>query len=212
MNLNIHKFNAISGDLAIYQLGQGLVLFRPDEPLPRGNSDGYIKTGVNVRDFMANDFNMYILNQESTLMATGEGLVKNLGFDSIQNTLGKSVFDIPGISKQSANFTNQNDKQVMTSGKLGIFDEELADADNITCVNYLSVKFPWLNHDNDVIGIIGCSIAIGYHDLSRSLRRILDMGILMQAAASHLSNQTYDDLYLSRREAQILKLLIRGGR
>lgn len=75
----------------------------------------------------------------------------------------------------------------------------------------LSIKLPWYNDDNNVIGLFGCSIILGRHPLAESLSIINKIGLLnaFEDPSSHIGKEI-NHQYLSKRQLSCAKLLLTG--
>ncbi len=153
--------------------------------------------------FSENLFNIYIIDNKSQMIDANEHSARTMGFDSPKTTIGKSVFDI--AKRSSAQQVHHNDLKVFKSKKTEIIEEELFRSDG-ECLQTLSIKSPLYDEQDNVIGILGCSIVIGLHSLAASLSSITSLGLLKSPPTYINKNQ----IYLSRRENECLILVVQG--
>lgn len=82
----------------------------------------------------------------------------------------------------------------------------------------VSIKLPWYNDDNRLVGVFGISFPYGGSaslSIAQSLTLIAETGLLgIESQAQNLTNMmpgfTVDSVYLSKRETQCLYYLVRG--
>jgi len=79
-------------------------------------------------------------------------------------------------------------------------------------LQFLSVKAPWYDDAGHVIGVMGCSIVLGCHSLAESLSTIKKLGLLDagQSLQQVPKDIRINDVYLSARELQCLRLTVKG--
>jgi DNA-binding CsgD family transcriptional regulator len=74
---------------------------------------------------------------------------------------------------------------------------------------------PWYSQSNKIIGVIGCSIALGRHSLAESISILTSLGLLDQNKIQQPDVVTspqlkINQIHLSQRELQCLKLTLKG--
>lgn len=87
-----------------------------------------------------------------------------------------------------------------------MFDEVNVRKDN-AALSLLSIKAPWYDDQNKIIGTYGCSIVLGRHALAESLSLMQNLGLLN---ASLAVNNTSPLFALSKRQRECLQLTLRG--
>lgn len=164
-----------------------------------------------VADIMKLPMNFYFTDTESTIKFINEKTAITCGYQSEKDAVGKSVRDI--AIKKTANTILHNDKEVVRTRRPKIIEEHFIRFDEADLVA-VSIKFPWLNQDNKVIGIFGCSILLGYpgsNSLANSLTFLMQTGLLNSTHRSQaLSGLSISNICFSKREADILSLYVRG--
>lgn len=114
-------------------------------------------------------FNLYLMDINSCITIANDNTAETMGFDSPESTVGKSIFNISDDS--SAYIIRKNDLSVLKNQQTEIIEEDLLRLDE-KIFQILSIKSPLYNDENKLIGIFGCSIALGIHSLSSSLSYI----------------------------------------
>src|SRR3990167_1005291 len=196
------KNQLLSDDLQIVRTANGIKLVKPGQ----ANNQTELFT---IGDLKALPVSFYFLNLDgSTCFINHEG-AKVCGFTSDQVTDGQSLL---AVSKpESAKRLIDNCSIVIQSDSIQIFEEENQRKDNVS-LQFLSIKAPWYDDDEKIIGVMGCSIVVGQHSLSDSLSIVRKLGLLDN---QHKINQTIPNLKinnvcLTNRELQCLKLTIKG--
>ena len=130
------------------------------------------------------------------------------GFDSVTESVGKTLFEVS--KKESASQLIQNCNEVITTSQVKMFEEENLRKDG-SRYQLLSIKSPWYNEENKIVGICGFSIALGKHMLADSLTTISKLGLLSSPETPPAMNYSFiNNVYLSKREQECLRLSIKG--
>jgi DNA-binding CsgD family transcriptional regulator len=192
-----------SGELIIQRWGNGIKLIRPDHLLT--DSD------CSVANVLKLPFNICFLNTESVLQNMSEACVETCGMDSVTHFIGKTALDFTSRKQAECLFTH--DKNVLTANKIRIFDEEFVAKKH--SYHFISIKSPWYNPANEIIGIFNCAIALGKQELEGSLAVIAKLGLLDALGITSKKNQVMlgseiENVYLTNREIQCLRLHVRG--
>lgn len=199
----------ISSELLILPWFNGVKLLKPGSTQNHFNS----RTLLSLGELLKFNFNVYLLDSQSSHKALNESAANIMGFDSIKSSLGKSIFDISKY--HSANLIRDNDLSILKTGQTKIIEENLERTDEAQ-FQTLSYKFPLYQEDNHISGIFGCSIILGKHALADSLNQINRLGI------NHLTHsQLYDskryyldppnsDIYLTKKQFLYVKEYLRG--
>lgn len=75
----------------------------------------------------------------------------------------------------------------------------------------LTIKLPWYNDENKVVGIFGCSIILGRDALADSLSTVSNLGLLHPPEnPSNYIGKEINNNYLSKREISCANLLLSG--
>jgi len=196
-----------SKELLLQRYGKGLRLVRPDR-ISRKNTTGYSLSAM-----AEIPLNFYLYDLDNHVQFSNEQNTRLCGWDSSKEFLGKHVSQL--IETKSANQLIHNNRMIQKANAFKIIDEYLIQPDSMH-FNALTLKFPWLNDKNRVIGIIGFSIPFMQDDkasLAPSLSLLVTMGLL-NAPISHqpssLPGLIIDNTYFSKRETEVLFHLVRG--
>jgi len=198
-----------NNELILHRFGNGVKLIKPVE---RSNPPcSILNAEPTVEDILKTDFHSYFLNIEGAVQNMNEAGASAFGIDSIKSFLGKEILKL--IPHDYAAQIKKNDRQVMTTNKTLIFEEEFMFKENI--FNALTIKFPWYGEDNKIIGLFGCTIEIGKQPLVNALTKVMQMGLLIPAThlfapKKYWSGQKINNVHLSKRQAEILRFVVRG--
>ncbi len=190
----IHKrvfIQHVSDELIVSRIGNGIRLMKANP----------YKTGQTVSSLMKLPLNVYFVDTDCSLVKLNEDVAELCDFDSPNSAIGKTAFDF--ANKKSAEFAQFSDKKVMRQNAIGLFEHELAliDGDNY---REFTVKAPWYDDNNKIIGVVGFSTAIGKHSLVNSIIELKKLGLL-----DYQAEQNESELF-TKREMDYLPLLMRG--
>lgn len=138
---------------------------------------------LTVADVMSLPLNVYFLNAESRYQSANERMVETLKFLSLKDCIGKSVSHI--FNKNSAQSILYNDRTVITSGEPAI-REEFGVYSNDKPEHALSIKLPWFNDEDKIVGIIGFSFLLGNCKMTAPIRNALSQFVSMRLVKSKL--------------------------
>lgn len=191
-----------SNELQIYRFNKGIKLLRAEQA-------GFPKSKHTVGSILQLPIGVYFIRADSINEKVNEHDAMSCGFDSAKSAIGKTCFS--GFTKKSANITTQNDKEVMLTEDIKISEEDVVLSKDYSRRPTLSIKLPWYNDQNKVIGIFGCSIILGKHPLADSLSLVTNLGILntTENISQFVGTEIQND-YLSRRQISCAKLLLSG--
>lgn len=204
-NILIHR------DFIVYRIGKYIKLIPPEKTHLYQDYHLAYNTGFTISQLIKLPFSCYFLNPDGTTKLINEEGAQLCGYGSSDDAVGKSLFDVS--TRQSAAYLINNCKHVMDNQSIEIFDEIniRKDAKELA---FLSVKSPWVNEDNQLIGIFGCSITIGKHQLAQSIAILKELSLLnaepKQTFIKTISPILPTTFNVTPREYQCLKLLIRG--
>lgn len=121
------------------------------------------------------------------------------GFHSVKDAIGRTLMDVS--EKQSALTVINNCQEVMKTKSSKIYEEKVTRRDEVLnhCV---SIKLPWYNDANKMIGVFGCTAVVGVQPLNGLFEKVLAMGVLSPA--------TLNDYQLSSRQLECLQHLVSG--
>lgn len=170
------------------------------------------KTNHTVGSVLSLPFNFYFLNTHGKTQLMNEESALMCGFSSAEDSIGKSLFDVSN-EESAANLIN-NCSEVINSNSVKIFEEQNIRKDGLN-LQFLSIKCPWYDELNAIIGVFGCSIVLGKHGLATSLSAVMELNLFdsdkmpgnkQNQTSSLINNKTY----LSKRELECLHLTIKG--
>jgi DNA-binding CsgD family transcriptional regulator len=201
-----------SNELLVYRFGNGVKLIRPEEADKYKHYHLAHQTGYRVDDLLKMPLNFYFLNSQGATEKMSEAGAIICGYQSMYDSVGKSLFDV--AKRESASHLINNCNIVMNENMIKIFDETNTRKDNVA-VQFLSVKAPWYDARNQIIGTYGCSIALGMHPLASSLTLLRKMGLLdADNNVSQLNQFSYDvkvnEVHLTKREIECLSYITKG--
>ncbi len=197
------KFDKNNERQALVRHGHGLRLIELENKKNIDPGHAYL-----VSNLLQLPFNVYFLDVNSTNLQCNDTCAESCGFLSVNDAMGRSSKDVFG--KQSAKMVLENDRFVLSNNTAYIADEMLEKIDNVT-VTVFDFKFPLYGEKNRMMGIFGFSFFLGKHPLRETLSVIFRMGLLSSSVPLSIFPGTFiEEVYLTRREAQIANHLIRG--
>ena len=166
----------------------------------------------------------YFLNTESIIQNINEHTIITSGYLSVKDTIGKTVRI--AAKKKAADFSLAHDALVVETNQLKIAIESFVRIIDDASFSAMSIKFPWYDQDNKIIGIFGCSLVpdakYGPFSLAEPLSLLMQTGLLNQ---NNLSQQFLtpqnnfshanilpqsDTNRLSKRELDCLYYFVKG--
>lgn len=145
------------------------------------------------------------LNSNHKIINCNEHCAELSGFVSIQDCLGKEWFK--PYKSHTILSSLRHEKDVIANNKYKIIEDILLRKDDVN-VHALSVKMPWYNNENKIIGLFGYSVFLGKHSLAESLSQAVRLGLLKNTNNNKILPQ--ESFYFSPREQDILRCLVRG--
>ena len=183
----------------VQRSGTGIKLLAP----------GTAAVGVSVENLMASSLNFYFMDEMSFMQKMSEATASSCGYLSAHDGVGKSIRDIS--QGETAKEVLANDRNVVITQTSHIITETFTRRDEIE-LTAISIKFPWFQ-DNNVLGILGCSILLGYEnapDLPNALQLLMQTGLLASDSAPIFQGLKIGDVYFDQRDKEIMFLLVRG--
>jgi DNA-binding CsgD family transcriptional regulator len=190
-------------DLQIIRVDNGIRLIPPHAIV---DSSQEIYTIGSLRSL---PISVYFLDLQGVTRYINDEGARVCGFTSAHQSLGKSLLDV--TKQESAERLIGNCSAVIASDSIQIFEEENQRKDNVS-LQFLSIKAPWYNDNNKIIGLMGCSIVVGQHSLSASLSIVRKLGLLDNNHNVHhvVPDVKINNVYLSARELQCLQFTVKG--
>lgn len=189
----------------LYRWKSGIKLQNPDvstEPSIHGQYTGY-----DVASVLALPFNFYFLDKQGDTQLMNQESALICGFQSTEDSLGKSLFAVS--MPDSAQRLIDNCTYVMQTQVVNIFEEQNQKKDGST-LHFLSVKCPWYDLENRIIGVFGCSIVLGQHGLASSLSAIIALGLFETPSPAQTLQPEQLTVKLTRREMDCFRLTMKG--
>lgn len=194
-------YTNISTDMFLHSHKQGMMLMRPDKI---NNSEFCIRRKYNLKQYLQSPFEVFIMNLDSSIAIANDSVAETCGADSVNDIAGKS----PNIffDKLSADYIMNCDKTVIKHSQHQINEYDMVRNDEVITHHY-AVRMPLYDESEKIIGIIGYSAVSDRHSLLDFMNKIIKQpnNVRLKELNTKSSN-----IYLSNREHQCLKLLIRG--
>jgi DNA-binding CsgD family transcriptional regulator len=195
----------VSRQMQIVRWGNGVKLIEP-ELLGTPQTLNQSRVLGTVNNFMSLPLCCYFTNRQSQVQLLNDTTSELCGWESTREALGQSVQDIwPGEFSQTI---IAHDKSVLEKNTPQILDEEIFDKHDAH-VGIISFKFPWYIGEKEVAGIFGCSI-ISQPSITIALAALANTGLLTPQPSSLPLEIDADQKYFSRREREVLRLLVRA--
>lgn len=148
---------------------------------------------------------VYFEDDQHTTVSGNEICAEECGFSSFKDFLTRKWFE--PFKKNTIMQSLANDENVVVNNRHLIVEEMKQRKDDIN-VHTLSVRMPWYNSDNRVVGLFGCSILLNKNPIAESLALISSLGLLN--TPSTILYKPVNRHNLSKRETECLSLTIRG--
>lgn len=193
---------AFSSELIIKPFRSGIQLMNPAEA--RGHSLAAIQRLP---------FSCYFMNQDSRNVNVNEACAELCTTSSKSDLLGVDAHDL--WDAESAGIIQTNDKQVMRTETLLITDDTATRKIDCSSLQMISFKLPWYDQ-NKLAGIFGMTLELNPQslgDFTKNLTTIISAGLIKSAQLTNvlaLTQPTANKTYLTKREMDILKLLVRN--
>lgn len=198
--------------LNVYRSCNGVTLMpAPSQKLPDVKND-MIATGATIAHFMQLAMSFWLLDQQGNTQIINQAGIDVCGFQSLDHALGRSLLAVS--PKASASILLDNCHEVICKREYQIFDESLIRNDGKQ-YQFLSIKLPWYDRNENIMGVCGFSLALGIHALGSNLYLLNQLGIpnainKPQPPIQLVIEDTIKKLVLPAREAQCLQLTVQG--
>jgi DNA-binding CsgD family transcriptional regulator len=186
----------VSNDLYFYRLGNGIKLTRQAGK----------ERPVLVKDILQLPFSVYFENCEGVVKKINEHNADFCGFDSPEQAAGKIYYKI--FTKKSVAWLRGNDQESLRTKETRIIEEYTLRKNDVVYQHSLSIKLPWYDEQNKIIGLFGCSIALDKNLLGNSLSLLMRLGLL-NTNTPIVSTQSF--YKLTQRQRACAELLIQGN-
>lgn len=198
-----------SRELRVCRFENGIKLIRPEQLNDLKNSP--VQDTGHTIDYMLNQpFSVYLETTEHLIIRSNEITANACGFGSLNDFIGQSGFRY--FKKETIAEKIANHKKVIRNNTIVIADENAFRQDGSE-LNTLSVRMPWYDEENSIVGLFGCSIVLGKNPLAESLTRIAKLGLLNLEKLHNrndLARSKTPSIKLSKRELECLRLTVKG--
>lgn len=181
----------ISDELLLNRTSMGIQLIKPSKHV----------TAPAVSTVMQLPMQVYFENKEGVIQKTNEKNALFCGYDSPQHANGKIYYRT--LDAKIRNQLRENDQQTMQSNQLNIFDEIVQSNEGNR--HGLSIKYPWYDNKNTLIGLFGFSIMLDQQSLAQALLSIMGLGLL-----SYHEPKFVNSIKLSKQQKICGELLVKG--
>jgi DNA-binding CsgD family transcriptional regulator len=193
-----------SGELLITRCGHGVKLMRPEQYDLR-------TARQTVADIMSLPLNVFFLDRDSISLNLNEPSAEAQKFTSVNDAIGKSVRDV--LDRETAAIIAAQDRLILET-RLPQFSDDFGRRTDEVDIQGVTVKFPWYGAGNQLLGVFGLTIMQGSYariPLAQGLTLIMQTGLLGQPEGKKLlSREQINGVSLSRSEARVLELVVRG--
>lgn len=196
----------IDTDLQIIVHGNGVKFIDPSIVLNPLNTIKMI--GSSINDIFKSPYLIYIHDRQSTIKKFNDPLAEVVGAESADSCSGKNAFDF--FNRSNATKMIAHDKEVMNEQTTKFFDESAYVIRKDYHLDVISIKIPIYNKKNEYAGLLGCSVSPSKTSLTDFLTQITKIGLLNHCDKSHEAGFITHDIYLTKRETEILRLTVQG--
>jgi DNA-binding CsgD family transcriptional regulator len=201
-----------STELLIYRHGGGIKLVRSEDQCKQNKLPYSYYTGHTVGSCLNLDCYIYFGNVESKLQKINDVDAALIDCSSTAAAIGKDPYHF--IDKESAARIIQQDVKAMSENK-AIFVEDTYVWEDKPPQNLMVIKLPWYDNENGIIGVFGFGFSLDKHSIANFLGNASQMGLIAPAkilsrSEDVLSGSQIDEVYLSRRETEILQQIALG--
>jgi DNA-binding CsgD family transcriptional regulator len=200
-----NQFNNFE-ELSLGRLGRGVQLLNESHAqIPQSNT-------IKLIDMLNMPFHAYFLNSQSQAQIANNALMKTFNLASHSDLIGLTAWDI--TTKKNAATAISHDNLVLNSKQLLIKDELYVAPDGIE-LPLLAFKFPWYDAGGRLVGVFGASVGVQINNLAMLANCISTLVQIELLSAKEcpkkiLPGLMLDAMYFTRREKDIISLLIRG--
>lgn len=195
-----------SREMIVSRHPYGVKLIKPQ----RSNADdGHL---LRLGDLLANPYNVFFYDLENVIKEINDPCWSNCGFQSRNDAIGNSVWTVCEEEDQIETII-KNNQQVIRARNMLTVDEHMNLANDIYS-HTVSFKFPWLDANNELIGIFGCAVHVNHENLrnvSGQLAMIVEKFCATRAdVQGAVSTQLINGNFFSAREMEVIQLIMRG--
>src|SRR5436309_1447311 len=104
--------------------------------------------------FLNQKLHFYFLNTDSVIQSINEETIKNCGYVSVRDTINKTIK--VAAKTETAKFSLSHDNNVLQMKKIITAEENFIKKVDGESFHAVSVKYPWCDEENNLIGVFGC--------------------------------------------------------
>lgn len=198
-----------------YDLHQEKLIQHHKNGIKLSEPNSKLDNTMTIKEIFNMPLNIYFTNHESKILSLNDSTANLTGFISTHAAIGNTIERV--TNKVTANISLKHDERVRQHGAMEIIEEHFTRLDDIS-YPAISIKFPWYNADDKIIGAFGFSIVMGEYaetSLAQSLMYISNTGLLakknsLQPMNNILLGRELDGVYLSKREIDCIYQLVKG--
>lgn len=205
------KLVKISEEFKIFRFKNGIKLIKPE--LKNAAHQGLLYTGHSINSILQLPMSVYLLNPEGETQKINDEGATVCGFDSTNQSIGRSIHFVS--KEESADKLIDNCQDVLHANQIKIFEEQQIRKDGVQ-QQFLSIKSPFYDENDSLLGVLGFSIVLGKHSLADSLSTLTQLGMMnnqqnfsVQAPLT-LENLTLGQIHLTQRERECLFYTVKG--
>jgi DNA-binding CsgD family transcriptional regulator len=199
------KMLDISDEFQVTRYAGGIKLARPDQ-LIKPHSKG-AHTGYSVQKILQLPFSIYFLNTQSELQKANRVLYEETALSTEKDCLGKTAHKI--TSAKFAEKLIRNDRAVLLNKKVTMIEEIGARKDGLD-IHALSIKIPWYDQNNNLLGLMGFSVILKINSITEFLTTMSELRLLNNLHHIHHLHTIPTHITLSPREKEVLEHVLRG--
>lgn len=187
MNKYTAMLNRCKQDILFTRHEHGVKLFFLEKKHLKNISDSFYAK-YSLSELMNKTFNFYLNDHESRILAMNDETVKNMGFYSLSDGIGKTMYDIS--PSENAFHVIKTDREVIKNKTQKIVDDVVIRKDSPEIEqSYLSIKMPFYDDTNQLRGTFGCSVNLNQHSPAYFLSFILNSGLLNSVTNQSLEHE-----------------------
>ncbi len=192
-----------SREMIVSRHPYGVKLIKPQ----RSNADdGHL---FRLGDLLDNPYNVFFYDREHTVIEANEPCLSICGVQSRNDLVGKTISSICDYREQ-VEIIHLNNQRVMRDKNMLAIDEHIVAAHDIYS-HSISFKFPWLDADDELIGVFGCAVIVSSQNLENIAGQTAMIVEKFCAANNNpASTRLINGKYFSAREMDVVKLIMRG--
>jgi DNA-binding CsgD family transcriptional regulator len=203
----------LNNHLHVYRYGRGIKLINPNQH----SQDKHYDIGHTLETLLQLPLCIHFTDSNHKIKKINETTASICGFISAEDAIEKSMLSVS--EKKSGLQVFENCNKVMTDNKTKIFEVNVIRKDQIIneCI---SIKMPWYNNENKIMGVFGCTIVLGKQSIADSMETIAKFNFLNNSSLNLINiphspkmllpGISIADVYLSKQEVRCLQLLITG--